>query len=161
MVATKDEKISKLEKIVEKMVTKMDKISNLLEKKEADTSSHKVENKNVVPNIWFDKNKVESIKAPLEKSVLNIKKADDQETCLENQNIIESTIVSNNIPVIESFKNKSGDLMVICESEDSRKTLKDLVSSTNEEIIMNTPSELRPSITIVGLSKDYTKEEII
>ena len=39
--------------------------------------------------------------------------------------------------------------------------LKDLVSATNEDIILTTPQEeKRSAITIVGLSKEYKKEEI-
>ena len=51
--------------------------------------------------------------------------------------------------------------MVVCESEDSRNQLKDIVTNSNEDIVVNTPREIRHGITIVGLPKEYRKDEII
>ena len=39
--------------------------------------------------------------------------------------------------------------------------LKTLIGLTNEEIVTNTPSEKRLSITIVGPPKEYSKEEMV
>ena len=69
--------------------------------------------------------------------------------------------MSNNIPVVKSYRNKSGDLLVVCESKDTREQIKNLVLDKNENIVFNTPEEKRPSITIVGLPKEYKKEEIV
>ena len=67
----------------------------------------------------------------------------------------------HNIPITQSFNNKAGDLVMVCESKEKRDKLKNLVSSTNNDIIMNTPAEKRLSVTLVGPPKEYTKEEVI
>ena len=64
--------------------------------------------------------------------------------------------MNNNIPVSKSYENKIGDLVLVCETTDSREELENFVASTNEQIIMNTPSMKRPCVTIVGLPKEYT-----
>ena len=69
-------------------------------------------------------------------------------------------MMNNKIPVIKSYKTKLGHLTVVCESKDTLDKLKDLVSATNEDIILTTPQEKPSAITIVGLSKEYKKEEI-
>lgn len=114
-----------------------------------------------VNSIWNDKEKMENVKA--QRAVLVVKSSGDEEKCKENQQVVEATIMDNNIPVIESHKNKSGDLVVHFENEEIRDEVRDLVSSTGivPEIIMTTPTEARPSITIVGLPREYKKEEIV
>ena len=90
-----------------------------------------------------------------------MKKVEDEDRCIENYNITESAIMDNNIPVVESYDNKSGDLMVVCETEDNRDELKHLVTSANYEIVMNIRRKIRPSLIIVGLRKEYNREKII
>ena len=51
--------------------------------------------------------------------------------------------------------------MVICDSEESRNTLKDQVHKSNSNIEMKTPRENLPVISVVGLSKSYEKEEVV
>ena len=63
--------------------------------------------------------------------------------------------------MLESYKNKLGDIVLVCESEDTRNELKRLVAEKDEHIVMNTPAEKRASITIVGLKQQYHKDEII
>ena len=69
--------------------------------------------------------------------------------------------MDNNIHVVESYENKSGDTVVVLENETIRDEVKELVSLNTAEITMTTPDETRASITIVGLPKEYKKEEII
>ena len=99
----------------------------------------------------------EAVKAPPTKSVLIIKKSDDENQCGQNNSITEDTIINNKIPVIKSYKTKSGDLTVVCESKDTRDKLRDLVSATNEDILTSL-QEKRSAITIVGLSKEYKRK---
>ena len=100
--------------------------------------------KAIVSNVWHDKEKLETVKAPPSKSVLVVKRSGEEETT-ENQSIVENTITNNNISVIESYKNKLGDVMVVCESKDTHDEWK----ISNEEIAtkFNTQS-------IVGLPKE-------
>ena len=59
--------------------------------------------------------KLETVKAPPSKSLLVVKRSEDEETPDENQSVVENTIMTNNISAIESCNSKSGDLMVVCE----------------------------------------------
>ena len=69
--------------------------------------------------------------------------------------------MDNNIPVSKSYKSKSGDLFVVYNTKDTRDELKDIVFSANNDIEMDVPTEKRPSISIVGLAKEYDKTEVI
>ena len=96
----------------------------------------------------------------MQKSVLVVKKAADEAVRQENQKIVEAAIMENEVEVVESYENKSGDLTVVCETEEKRNELKDLVALKSQEIVITTPREMRHSVTIVGLRTEYDKEEI-
>ena len=140
---------------------KFNEIKELLTTKQVSVKAPQgvVKEKNI--SIWDDKEKLKAVKAPLPKSVLVIKKAEEEEKNSENLNFIENALISNNIPVTKSFKNKTGDLLVVCESKDTRDQIKNLVSTTNHDIICSSPQEKRSSITIVGLPKEYKKEKVL
>ena len=53
------------------------------------------------------------------------------------------------------------EFLVVVESEEKRNQLKNLVINQDNSIEMNTPSELRALITIVGLQKEYKKKEVL
>ena len=161
MVESQAEKITNLEKNFLGMESKLNEITELLKRKETRNSNQQKTSKATISNIWHDKEKLETIKVPRPTSVLVVKKVDDEEKRAENQNVIETAIMDNNIPVVESYKNKSGDLFIVCESEDMRNELKSIVTSSIEDIVVNTPREKRHSITIVGLTKEYQEDEII
>ena len=103
--------------------------------------------------------KLETVKAPPPKSVLIVKKAGDEKT-KENKDVVENAIMSNSIAIVDSYKNTSGDLMVVCESDEVGDELSNIVKLSKAEIVLGTAKELKPGITIVGLPKEYTKEEI-
>ena len=147
-----------LEKKVNNMEKKLDKITNLLEKTQNIQSNLA---KPLIKNIWEDKEKLESVKAPPPKAVLVIKGSEDPSQNDANRNKVEKTIIENNIPVMKSYQKKSGDLVVYCDSVEKRNELKNKVESANGDIVMITPVEKRASITIVGLREEYNKDEII
>ena len=60
-----------------------------------------------------------------------------------------------------SYKNNSGALVLECDTPDSREKLKRAIASTEETVQMKSVSDKKPSVTIVGLSRQYTKEEIV
>ena len=162
MAKASTDKINTLEKKYETMETKLDTIIEHLsnEKTSSKISTRKPSGPNI-SSLWLDKDKLAKVKAPPAKSVLVVKKAENLEKCVANQNVVQSVIMNNNIPVVESFQNKSGDLMIVCESEDKRDELKGIVSRSDEDIVINTPRQIRHSITIVGLPKAYEKEEVM
>ena len=89
-----------------------------------------------------------------------VKKVEDVGKTEENQKVVEVAIMENDVSVLESYKNKSGDLTVVCETEVCRNQLKDLVATKSEDIVINTPRETRHSVSIVGLPKEYDKDEV-
>ena len=102
-----------------------------------------------------------TVKAPPAKPILVIKSDNDTRKNEAAHANVEKTILENKIAVLESYKNKLGDIVLVCESEDKRNELKRLVAEKDEHIVMNTPAEKRASITIVGLKQQYHKDEII
>ena len=78
-----------------------------------------------------------------------------------NNDSVEKAIVDNAIPVTKCYNNNSGDLVIVCDTLDSRDKLKDIISSTTENIEMKAVAKKKPAITIVGLSKMYKKEEVV
>ena len=109
-------------------------------------------------NIWADAKRLESVKAPEPKSVLVISKDADLNKNLENQNVIEKIVMENEIPLTNSHKSESGDIVLVCENKEARDTLKSLVHSTDVGITMTSPKAKQVPITIVGLPRDCSKE---
>ena len=153
LVETENQKITALTEKVGKMETKLDEITKLL--KSPNQPMH-VAQKPVTKTCWDDTEKLSQIKAPKPKPQLIIKKSNE-----ENQNKIKETLIQNKVQVTESFKNKEGDLVVTCETEEQRETLKTLVTTTSSGTEVRTPKGKRSSITIVGFPKEHTKEEIL
>ena len=159
MVTSQAAKIKTLENNLTILNTKMDKVLEHFSNGVPNASTPKVCED--ISNVWLDKEKLEKVKAPAPKPVLVLKKSNDEEKSKENLEIVESAIMTNGISIVESYKNKTGDLMVVCESSETREELKNIVLSSNEEIVLNMPKEMKPGITIVGLPKEYKKEEIL
>ena len=90
-----------------------------------------------------------------------MKKDNDEAKNAENKKAIESAIVRNNIPVEKCFQNQTGDFFVELETEGERDQLISIVTTSNTEMVVETPREIRHGITIVGLPDEYGKEEII
>ena len=119
---------------------------------------------NFVPNansIWFNKEKLEAVKAPPVPSVLVVAKMNEVDKDRQNIDIVEKAIMDNNISLQKSYTNKSGELVLVCDSKESRDNLSTIVESIDNTIPTKRPTGKRPTIAIVGLHKDYTKEQIV
>ena len=112
-------------------------------------------------SIWFDKERLATIKAPEPKAVLVVGKSQDSEKETENHDIIEKAVMENHIPLSETYENKSGDLVIVCESKDARDKLKTVVENSHQDIVLSSPKIKKKPITIVGLPKAHKEEEII
>ena len=99
--------------------------------------------------IWFDRERLASVKAKPAESVLVLNKAADSTCDKNNFDLVENTVVESQIPVTKSYKDKSGNHVVICDSVQSRDALKEQVSALNNNIEMKTPKEKRPIIPLV------------
>lgn len=111
-------------------------------------------------SIWNDTEKLSTVKAPPSSAVLVVPKIADQRAQEANKMVIEKTVVDHQIPLKETFTNRTGDLVLVCESAEKRDELKNLVQNAKNDISMNTPKAKEHSITIVGMSREYDKEEI-
>ena len=140
------------------MKSDLEEIKNLLLKEKSPTAKQEKSKPSYTSsgdNIWFDKARLESTKvAPAEPMlVLN-----NSEGVVET---VEKAIVENSIPVTKSSKNNSGNLVVVCDSHDSCEKLQNIISSKDENVEMRSTTKKKPSITIVGFSKQFNKEEIV
>ena len=72
---------------------------------------------------------------------------------------IQKVIIENDIPVTDAFKNNAGNLVLECSSVESRDKLKKLGSDVNLELKAIVGK--KDNITIVGMNKLFTKEEVI
>ncbi len=68
--------------------------------------------------------------------------------------------MENNIGLQKSYKNKNGELIVVCDSREARDNLSTMLSNVDERIPTISPNGKRPTVAIVGLYKEYSKEEI-
>jgi hypothetical protein len=159
IVETENDKLTALNTKVVSMEAKLENITKILQGGSASASETQSVPKQVKYNkrtCWDDAEKLSTIKAPKSKPQVVIKKSNE-----ENQNKIEEALIQNKVQVHQSFKNKDGDLVVVCESDQECEVVKNLVTTTSENTEIRTPNEKRPSITIVGLPKEYKKEEIL
>ena len=159
-------RINLLENKMAGMDQKLSEIMALLmtpNKTEIDNILPAVSNPTLAPinNIWFDKERLDEVKAPEPKAVLVINKTPDHQTNEETREIVEQVVTNNNVSLRNSHTNNDGDLVIVCESKEARDELKDLVHEADESIKMNSPSVKLNTITLVGLQKAYDKEEVI
>ena len=123
-------------------------------------ASNSTGNKEAKSSIWSSEN-LALVKAKPAESVLIINKAQDVETDKANKEMVETSVIESKIPVKKSFQSKNGNLVVVCNSSESRDTLKNQLTAANRALEMRSPGENRSVISIVGLTRNYNKEEVI
>jgi hypothetical protein len=111
-------------------------------------------------SIWNDSGRLATVKAPPSTAALVVPKIPDQTVHSANRIIIEKAIVDNQIALQETYTNKSGDLVLVCESTEKRDELKSLVQTAKQDITMTSPKVKHQSITIVGMEREYSVEDI-
>ena len=153
---SESQKIINLQEKYNSMEKKMDQILKLLLSEKEEPMKKQKE----VGSIWNDQEMLKKIKVPPPKAVLVIKKTDGITETSQNE-ILENAISSNKLPITKSYKNKSGDLTVVCETKEAREQLKSIVSSENGNIVFASPPEKCSYVTIVGLSKEFSKEKVM
>ena len=150
--------------VMENKMTSIEKqlieISSLLKVKAKSENTIKKQNTLSKDNIWSNKERLEVVKAPEPKAVLVISSTDPAKNA-EAKNIVEKVVVENSISLAESRKNNNGDLVLVCQSTKERDDLRNLVETVNKDIPMNSPKLKHLSITLVGLGKSYTNEEVV
>ena len=150
-------RLSKVEGNISTIKQELEEIKNLLKAKPKTTESQGKSNSqnSVTDNIWFNKAKLESTKVPPAEPMLVMNAS------VEVNETVEKAIVENGISVTKSYKNNSGELVVVCDNNNSRDKLQNIIATKDENIVMKQITKKKPSVTIVGLSKKYNNEEVI
>ena len=155
-----NERISNLEGKMCGIDKQLEEIKKLLNEK---GKTNAVKERETLPkdNLWSNKERLATVRAPEPKARLVISKDSDATKNIETHKIIEKVLVDNEISLAETHQNKDGDLVLTCESKAARDELKQLVQTANQEIVMSSPNTKQESIAIVGLPNEYTKEEVL
>ena len=155
-----------LESKMSSIDTQLQQIQTILKSNSESTSSSKP-NKKPEPkpspkkkSIWSDSEMLSKVKAPPSRAALVVPKVTDERLNSENKGVIEKTVIENQISLTETYTNKSGDLVLVCESAEKRDQLKTLVHTAKQDITMNAPKVKLQSITIVGMEREYSADEI-
>ena len=78
-------------------------------------------------NVWFDSEKLANSavkKAKPAEVALVVNKADDIDAKKSNTKMVENAVIDSNDQVKKSFKDKKGNLIVVCKSMEARDALK-------------------------------------
>ena len=146
---TNDDRLCSVEKNVTKIISELGELKNFLKK---DEKSAPPVSENY--NVWNDLERLQKTKIPPCKPILILDKKDT-----DKNDSIEKLIVENKIPVTNILQSKAGDTLLVCDSITSRDKLKKLTSENNMNLKPVAGKKL--NITIVGLQKEYSKEEVI
>ena len=151
--------------VMESQMTTINKqLSDLMKMVESgkDVGSTEPNKAKLIPStsIWNDPERLATVKAPPTGAALVIPANQDKQVENANRCLIEKTLLESSIPLKDSFTNQSGELVLLCESAEKRDELKDLVKTAKEDINLTTPKEKKCSITIVGLMREYSSDEI-
>ena len=127
MASSESDRLNVLETNMSAITAELTEIKNLLKKSAKPVGIHTMFDN----NIWFNKDKLVSTKVAPAESILVVNKSQRL-----NNDSVEKAIVDNAIPVTKSYNNTSADLVIVCDTPDSRDKLKDIISSTTENIQM-------------------------
>ena len=153
---SESKRLNTVESNITSIKSELEEIKNLL-KQEVKPATKEGKNNSIIPtvdNIWFNKARLETTKVSPAESLLVVNNAQ-----AVNESV-EKAIVENSISVTKSYKNNLGNLVVVCDNLDSRDKLQGILAS-KENVEMKSVTKKKPSVTIVGLSKKYSKEEVI
>ena len=157
-------RVDTLEKKMNNIDKQLEEIMKVLKDKTKDKQVEQVRAKNKemkVDSIWDNKERLANVRAPEPKAVLVINKSDDTNKNIENHEIIEKAVMDNDISLSKSYENETGDLVLVCESQEARDKLKTAVEIAKQDITMSSPKTKFIPINIVGLTKSRKEDEII
>ena len=157
------QRINTLEKQIGGVNEQLLEIKKLLENKESGPVQvkEKSNGQQRKDSIWHNSERLATVKAPPAPSIFVLGKAEDPNTNKSHIDIVEKAIMDNNISLQNTYKNRNGEVVIVCESEESRDLLQNIVSNADRNIPTKTPKGKNPSISIVGAPKEYSADEII
>ena len=160
---TDTQRINSLENRIGEMSNQLSDIKSLLTKAPTAEPVKEMPVENLQPmknSIWFNNERLEKVKAPPGPSVLVVGKTNDVQKDIRHIEVVQKVIMDHDVTLQKSYKNKSGELVIVCDSKESRDNLSNIVNSIDDSIPTKSPHGIRPTISIVGLYKEYSKEEI-
>ena len=130
------------------MDNKLDNISQVLNTKMSTVAP--------TPSIWNNTERVKQIR-----DNFVIVQKNDQGASVTEKRLIEDIVIKNKIAMKNSYENKAGDLVLICDTSSEKEKLKSLVESANPTIKMHTPVPKMKSVSIVGMPTEFTSADFI
>ena len=115
-----------------------------------------------------DSNKQNTFKNPLpgesyadKASVIVVKKKTNGPAA--DMEAIHNIAVQTNAAISKAYTNKFGDTVVVCENQESKNSMLPALNNTvdKEKYAVLTPDPRLPTITIVDMPRDYTKDELL
>ena len=150
-VETLNNKVSNLEKGIAKLTSLFEQNTSLTNNQK---SPYDHSNKRWQPAPINCFTPPSAIKVPSEKSLLVIPSKTEKElNCTIEKTLFESSIKINN-----SFTNKSGDRVLVCNTVNDRDTLKTTLSGKIPDLETKTPNTFRPTIVVVGYSEFFAND---
>ena len=128
---TDTRRINTLESKIESMDNQLNEIKNLIianNTPPASANTQLVKTTHSDNNsIWFNKQKLATVKAPPSPAVLVVSKSDNLNDDKKHIDLVQKVIMDNDITLQDTYRNKDGDLTIVCDSKESRDNLKDFV----------------------------------
>ena len=87
-----------------------------------------------------------------------VKKRSEDSYCTDKK-AIEDIVSKHEIAMKNSYQNKSGDLVLVCESTDDSSRLQSLAKDADANISIYVPSPKMKTVSVVGLVREYSSEE--
>ena len=151
---SEDKRLTTVEESVTSIKKELEEIKNLLKNQRVPKSVAASSSNNA--NIWFDKERLAATKVMPAKPLLVVSNVVEA-----NSESIEKVIVEKGITVTKSYKNNTGDLVLECDTDDTREKLRTAVASTSDALQLKMLTGKKASVTIVGLNQPYSKDEIL
>ena len=105
-------------------------------------------------NPWDDSQRTERLR-----SMVLIKNDNDGKPI--NKSILEESCVKSKIGIVNTMTlKKSNDTAIILNSRSDAETLRQKLSQTSPQHTTSTVASKTPRITVVGLEREYTKDEM-
>ena len=139
------------------MDEKLSQVLYLMQKSSQRTDySQVVKNQNIPKEQSLNKAK----EATKSNSVLIIQN-DSMEEEKHTRKVVEEIVIKNKVTLKNSYTNKSGNTVLICDTPETCNGLKSLVSSVKENVKLDVPSIKRSVVSIVGFEREYSSDELL
>ena len=92
---------------------------------------------------------------PAKSSVLVIDEFENVESEKQQLDRVEQVVLANNISIKDSYKNKHGKTVIVCNSDKQRNLLKSHIANTLPSLSVKVPNQLSKTITVAGFDPKY------